>query len=248
MSVFTGLCARGVRATNDDLRSAFQAWRGSLREDGWPEQTLTYHNFYYVDGHRIHGLGLGQRLEAQWTATWKKEVKHIHAEAAELSAEILDKPRWWIVTIRGKPSLPLGDLVDVANKLLMCKRCLDVTLAFEQKGTTEDTLGAGAHFHAVTSFPRKLGKGKIIDLFTHNTGFLARLREHIDPSGVHVEQAGNPQRFVDEYMGNHVSADGHKEVTAEWDAKWRTRNGLAQYYTHGQRVILGTSTTPRITL
>lgn len=233
MSVFCTLVARGIRETKRKLDVAYAAWRSRQELAG---EESSWESFYYIEGSRLpwnDGLGTGQRLERAFTQAWQDELKLIHSTAQSLSAQVA-QPRWWILTVRGKPGMPLPVLVKVANKVLAHSTAEDVKLAFEQAGESESALGTGAHFHAVIALPRKTNKAQLLQLVVKYVGKCA----HIDGPGIHVEAAHNPQRFIDEYLAAHTSADGHKEPKARWDAQWRLLHGLQPLYEKGERVVL----------
>lgn len=97
-----------------------------------------------------------------------------------------------------------------------------VAYVFEQSGTSDETLGHNFHTHMVGHCGR--AKSWLVQQAQQKFGKWA------EPQCCDVKYAYEPGRLWQNYLVHHTSKDGHKDVTAEWDAKWREREHLAPAY------------------
>lgn len=102
-----------------------------------------------------------------------------------------------------------------------------VVWSFEQKGEREEDLGNGFHAHIVVR--PKPGR--------YNSHILRALRgldilgTMCGDAGVQIDTARTPTQLIQGYLLDYVSpSDEHKAATREWDALWRTREGLQPIY------------------
>jgi len=107
---------------------------------------------------------------------------------------------------------------------LMKRKCfIDYTLSFEQRGTTEETLGQGFHVHIVAKMTQRGKQNVIADVY--NT-----VKHCCEKQCVDVGLAKTPEKMIQNYLIDYKSDDGHKVETRDWDAKWRKKNGILPLY------------------
>lgn len=92
--------------------------------------------------------------------------------------------------------------------------------SFEQKGTSDDTLGNGFHVHIVAETTCR-SKGELL----RNT--ISTFQQYTAAQCIQVDVCKNPESVVQDYLIDYKSQDGHKEITKEWDSLWRERERLA---------------------
>lgn len=158
------------------------------------------------------------------------ELKNmIHQIEEETGEQLLFIPQGnkqaYFITIR--PDTTKITFKDFFNQVkhFVDRRCFkEFKLSFEQKGTSEDTLGQGFHVHIVANMSQR-SKGEVLR-DTQNT-----FKDCTAPNCIQVLTTRNPQELVDKYLVNYESEDGHKAPTQEWDAKWRAANYVDPLYT-----------------
>jgi len=100
---------------------------------------------------------------------------------------------------------------------------IEYSLSFEQKGITEETLGNGYHVHIIANMKQR-SKGEVlrdtISTFSNCTA------AHC----IQVDICKNANETIQNYLIDYKSKDDHKEVTHEWDNKWRTKLNLLNLY------------------
>lgn len=134
------------------------------------------------------------------------------------------KDKWFFVTIRPNKKTFSEFKERIESKVLIRKMILDIKYCYEQKGTTDETLGTGHHLHGIIKCPNYYTPGNLArDLLSSLNGFCGN-------SGVKVQTTKNPEEHFKRYYENHSSEDGHKEITKEWDYKWRNQLGLQDVY------------------
>lgn len=169
-----------------------------------------------------------------WTAVCKYAAEHerIHMEARKEAGLINEKgpsthkgkqPKWYFVTIRPNKHSFEEFKERIESRLLKRKIILDIKYCYEQKGMTDDTLGTGHHMHAIILSNQQSPGNLARELLSTMNGFCGS-------SGVKVQTSHNPEEHFERYCMNHGSEDGHKELTKEWDKKWRMIKGLQEVY------------------
>lgn len=143
----------------------------------------------------------------------------------KLQAMGMSRTNWYLITIRPPTAVDWNAFLERV-KLLITRRCFrEWTLSFEQKGTTEDTLGNGFHVHIVASVTQR-SKGELLrDISSTMKGL-------IGSEGIDIEPTRNPGTIIQNYLIDYKSNDGHKELTHEWDTRWRLTMGLKATYTN----------------
>lgn len=91
--------------------------------------------------------------------------------------------------------------------------------SFEQKGTSLDTLGHGFHVHIISETTCR-SKGEVL----RNT--ISTFKRYTADNCIQVDVCKNPEETIQNYLIDYKSKDGHKEITKEWDARWREQVGL----------------------
>lgn len=135
----------------------------------------------------------------------------------------------YFITIRpNEAAIDFAAFRALVNKFLARKCFVSYTMVFEQKGESAESLGTGFHAHILASMTQT-AKGQVLrdttSTFKHCT---ATNCVQVDT----VKTAADAAR-VRGYILEHRSQDGHKEPTAEWDARWRTAHGIQAYYSKG---------------
>lgn len=146
-----------------------------------------------------------------------------------------EKEQWFAVTIRPKDELtvPYNQNTfqefkkDFEEKILPRTFVKECDYVFEQKGTSEEELGNKFHMHAIIKAPSR-SKGNVARDITSS------LKKWVGNAGVQVDVSYNAKEWIKRYCKEHKSADGHKEVTAEWDDKWRNKIGIEDYYEYNK--------------
>lgn len=110
------------------------------------------------------------------------------------------------------------------EEFLKRKCFIHYTYSYEQKGTSEETLGIGFHCHIVAEMKQRSKTEVIRDIMSSWKKWIDEGK--IASNCIQVDITKNPDELVKTYMIEYTSDDGHKEVTKEWDDKWRTRIGM----------------------
>lgn len=188
-------------------------------------------------------IALSEDPELYAEITWKHwkavcdlaaKFEKIHMDS-RIEAGIIPKPenhstsslkdKWWFVTIRPNKKTFEEFKERFESRILPRKIIKEIKYCYEQKGTTDDTLGTGHHLHAIIRTAHWYTPGNLArDLLSSMNGFCGN-------AGIKVSLSKNPEEHFDRYCVNHKSEDGHKEITAVWDKKWRELIGLQDVYT-----------------
>jgi len=151
-------------------------------------------------------------------------LKYKEIAAEEGLVEYKPPKQSWFITIRPKTSdITFKNFMDKVMKFVQRKCFIKYTLSFEQKGTSDETLGDGFHVHIIAEMKQR-SKGEVLrDTVSTFSGCTAA---HC----IQVAICKNPEALKDGYLLNYESEDNHKIVTKEWDSKWRSSLGLANIY------------------
>ena len=167
------------------------------------------------------------KLEDAMKRLQHQEFVAAQAEASELallaeSKGLIDK--WFHVTIRPKPSVVDFDAFRVlVDKYARSKTFSTSCWTYEQKGTSNDSLGTGFHAHLVV----RLAPGRTK---THGLQTAGKLLEMCGNAGLQFDKAPRPWSIIDSYWLKYESRDGHKAATQSWDAMWRAKMSLDALY------------------
>lgn len=131
--------------------------------------------------------------------------------------------RWYFITVRPSDQIAFRDLFDTVRRLVKRACFLEYTCSFEQKGTSEETLGQGAHVHIIASLTQR-SKGEVLRDIASTFARLCS-KEFCD-----VKIVSHPATLKQKYLIDYESKDEHKEKTKDWDALWRERMGLRPLY------------------
>lgn len=130
----------------------------------------------------------------------------------------------WFITIRPKTSeISFVDFKEKVFKFIARKCFTNYSLSFEQKGTSDDTLGVGFHVHIIAEMKQR-SKGEVL------RDTVSTFKDCTATHCIQVDVCKNPESLKEGYLLAYESDDGHKIVTKEWDAKWRSQVGLASIY------------------
>lgn len=158
-----------------------------------------------------------------------KEILQIANELHNIYKELKNNEdhNWLFITIRPDPKLNItfNEFYDKVYKYIHRKFFLQYTLTFEQKGTSDNTLGEGFHIHIVADTKWRSTKDSLRDT-------LSTFNKICSGPGVEIKPTRNPKDIVEKYLTNYESDDNHKISTKEWDIKWRKSLGLEDLYTN----------------
>lgn len=147
-----------------------------------------------------------------------------HIETAELAFEFhlaTLKPTVWEVGIRPRDGTPFEEFRD---KVIQFSTAAlwdgETVFTFEQKGTSDDTLGQGFHAHIVGKSSRT--KSAILKEAKRRFGAWCP-----EPN---VRKLTRVQQYIQDYFVDYKCDDHDKACTQEWDAKWRLAQDLLPLY------------------
>lgn len=166
-------------------------------------------------------------LDNRFDRTYRRAVKRM-LMAREINEELgLSKPntnRMFFITIRPKcDSITFTEFYKLIKKLLERKCFSDYYVTFEQKGTSDESLGQGFHTHIITCATQR-GKAEVLrDVYS-------TVKDCTEKHCIQIDITYNGQNMFNNYCIEYESKDGHKIKTKEWDSKWRSNIGIADYY------------------
>lgn len=105
------------------------------------------------------------------------------------------------------------DVYDYLERKMFCGKHI-YAVRFEQKGTSDETLGHGFHVHIISETNCR-SKGEVL----RNT--ISTFKNYCAANCIQVDLCKNPEETKQKYLIDYESKDGHKIVTKEWDDKWR---------------------------
>lgn len=156
-----------------------------------------------------------------------KEILKIAALLHEDYVEVIGQTNnWYMITIRPDTSkCDFETFYEKVRKFSQRSFFKEYTLSFEQKGTSDDTLGNGFHVHIVADTTHR-SKGECLrDSKSTFSGIAAE-------NCIDVRTTKNPKDIIQQYLVEYESSDDHKKPTMEWDHKWRQNNNLENLYTN----------------
>lgn len=165
-----------------------------------------------------------------------RETLYIAQELHTIYEEVVQKTnQWYFITVRPDEKLiDFDGFYGVVNKFVQRKCIEEFTLSFEQKGINDNELGNGFHMHIVVK--PKAGswrsKGEVLR-DTKSTFACCAAANCIE-----VIPTKKPEEIINGYMIEYESKDGHKEVTKEADARWRSIRGLSPTYVSSPLPVL----------
>lgn len=150
------------------------------------------------------------------------KFKEIAAEEGLIEYEPVK--RNWFITIRPDTKIITFEaFYDMVQKFVKRSCFINYTLSFEQKGTSDETLGQGFHTHIVAQMTQR-SKGEVLR-DTQST-----FKKCTAKNCIQVLLCKNPEELIDSYLINYESNDEHKIVTKIWDTKWREKMNLKEIY------------------
>ena len=163
-----------------------------------------------------------------------KEVLVIQKRLNEVYEEVMGEDekvakQWYHITVRpDSTKLKFSSFYEKVRGLMDRLCFIEYTLSFEQTGEAEEQLGSGFHVHIVANTTHK-SKGQVVrDM---KSSFKDYCKAGImKPECIDVEGSRTPKQLIDSYLTEYKSADGHKELLKEWDARWRESLGLLPLY------------------
>lgn len=96
-------------------------------------------------------------------------------------------------------------------------------ISFEQKGTSEDTLGNGFHVHIIAKVTCRSKRELLLNTISTFKNWTAS-------NCIQVDLCKNPEEVKQKYLIDYSSSDEHKIETKKWDSLWRERNNIAPIY------------------
>lgn len=190
------------------------------------------------DGKAIYERVYDQHM--QWAETEFRENLMVAMRYQEIYMEVtgMSMTNWYFITVRPDESLiDFEGFYAIVNKFIQ-RKCIDeFTLSFEQKGIEDNELGKGFHMHIVVK-PRDgswRSKGEVLR-DTKSTFACCAAANCIE-----VIPTRKPENIINGYMIEYTSEDGHKEVTKDSDARWRSILGLDPTYVSSPLPVLGLS-------
>lgn len=164
---------------------------------------------------RLEAIHLKHRIEA---GVVPKDSKIATSEPGT-------KDKWFFITIRPNKRSFQEFKKRIEDRIIKRSFVKEFTYCFEQKGTTNETLGTGFHLHGIMRVPHYTSPGNLArDILSSLNGFCGN-------AGVKCQLSKNPNEHFERYCKNYESEDGHKAVTKEWDEKWRIQEGIQAIYT-----------------
>lgn len=138
----------------------------------------------------------------------------------------------WIIVFRPKTdTITFVEFYAHMKKLSESDMYLNTTISFEQTGVTVETLGTGFHCNFVfTPNPKSLQGYKAIERDLNK-----RFKKLIDEGimifgpGIHIQKCRD-DNYVQKYMIEYESVDGHKAPTMESDKMWRKSVNIENIY------------------
>lgn len=207
----TGAIYATVARAQIDIEEQLYVYRLSLVADGDPD----------VDN----------KVEAYKSALWKvEEQKHLErcrmvfrfnmAAVAQATAKH--------ISIRPKEDYTDWPAFRAAvEQFVQSSLFSAVVWTFEQKGECEDDLGNGFHAHIVAR-PQPGRYNSHILRALRQAGILGDM---CGDAGCQIDTAKTPAQLIQGYLLDYISpSDEHKAATRDWDALWRTREGLQCIY------------------
>lgn len=138
-------------------------------------------------------------------------------------------PQSYFITIRPDCNqCSLSEFMCKVKSFVERKCFISYTLSYEQKGTSDETIGQGFHVHIVAEMRQRSKTEVIRDVMSSWNGWIKDSK--IKSNCIQVDVTRNPTSIVNKYLIEYESEDGHKEVTKEWDAKWRQQNNIDEIY------------------
>lgn len=132
----------------------------------------------------------------------------------------------YFVTVR-----PDVEKINFEQFYILCKKfleracILESTVSFEQKGTSDETLGNGFHIHMILNMTQR-SKGEVL------RDIQSTFRSCTAPNCIDVQviKTQIDMTRCKAYIEQYESNDEHKIVTKDWDTLWRERNKIKTTY------------------
>lgn len=156
----------------------------------------------------------------------KLEFNKILDISEELHNQFLQKfqKQSYFITVRPDTAkIDFYNFTDIVNSFVHRKCIKKFTLSYEQKGTSEDTLGNGFHVHIICDGTWR-SKGEALR-DTQST-----FKSICAPNCVQVDTTKNPDEVINKYLIEYESKDDHKSCTKEWDDLWRQKLQICNMY------------------
>lgn len=181
-----------------------------------------------------------EQLDRKFETTYRRAVRRMLI-AREINEEMgltqqQQNKRMFFITIRPKcDKITFNEFHTMIEKLVQRNCFKTYKLSYEQKGTSEETLGHGFHVHMIAAMTQR-SKGEIIrDI--HST-----MKSCTEKHCIQVDITYNGDEMFKKYCIEYESKDKHKEATKPWDAMWREKLQLEPFYdsTRAYQVQSGT--------
>lgn len=135
--------------------------------------------------------------------------------------------RTYFITVRpDENKISFWNFYKIVNGFLS-RECFEhFVMAFEQKGTDEQSIGRGFHIHVLAKMTQRSKTEVLRDTKSTFKDCTAENCIQVDI----CKKRADFDRCLG-YIRDHLSNDGHKKLTAEADACWRVRMGLIPLFT-----------------
>nr|QGF19378.1 hypothetical protein [Antarctic circular DNA molecule] len=180
-------------------------------------------NMYTNEAEMLMEEYYGKRLDKKYERGLRFKARF---DAAKLAAEGAKTSTTYFITIRPAPGrVSFEEFYACARKYTTRKCFITFKLSFEQKGTSEGTLGEGFHLHCIAKMTQR-SKGEVL------RDTVSSFAKCCDPQGVDIRSISTETDVINttKYLVDYVSKNGHKILTKECDTLWRSKNDISSIY------------------
>lgn len=144
----------------------------------------------------------------------------------EMSQRVPTDTNSFVITIAPKHDVDVIDFITLCHKFAASNMFIAYAYAFEQKGSSLETIGSHPHCHFVvaTTYAKSHILKRVRDKFKDICG----------ESGMQVDKSKTPSQFITKYLIEHVGREDTpdaKSLTSGTDMLWRTQMNLLPLYT-----------------
>lgn len=151
----------------------------------------------------------------------------LHEDYIAITGSVTNQ--WYFITIRPDCSkVSFNEFYDKIEKLTERKCFKQFSLSFEQKGTSDETLGEGFHVHIVSEMTFRSKPDCIRGMLSSFNKWINK--EYIAEQCIDVQVSSRPEELIQGYLIDYKHSDKHKIATKEWDMKWREALNLKPIY------------------
>lgn len=188
-----------------------------------------------------HHYFMSAKLELPAVRRKLRLMDMIHDEIGEQFDEVLDKitgnerdPTGYSITI--SPKDDKCNITEFRSKIeeLVKRKCfVKYAYSFEQRGLCDEDVGKGFHCH-IYAHMKQRAKGQVLrDITSSFKTWIEKGMIEDQCINVKLCKPQSPAECAQKYIVLYESKDGHKQALKEFDTKWRTREGLKDFYDEG---------------